>query len=181
VNDVVTDGIVIRRALPDPRVTRELADVLVDCVEGGATVGFMLPIDHAGAEAFWTDTLDSAARGERIVLVAEESRTGTIVGTVQVVLRAPANQPHRGAIAKLLVHRHARRRGIAEALMRAAEGAALEAGTTLLVFDTAGAEGERLYHRTGWHRVGVIPDNELAPNGRLVDATIFYKRIRGPE
>jgi GNAT superfamily N-acetyltransferase len=173
----VSDRIVIRRAVPDERVAGELADVLVECVEGGASVGFMLPIDHARAEAFWADTLDSAARGERIVFVAEDAETGAIVGTVQVVLSVPENQPHRGEIVKMLVHPHARRLGIAEALMRAAEAAALEAGKTLLVLDTAGADAERLYHRGGWQRVGVIPDHEVAPNGGLVHTTIFYKTL----
>jgi len=173
----VSDTIVIRRAVPDQGVARKLADVLVDCVEGGASVGFVAPIDRARAEAFWTGTLDSAARGERIVLIAEDSRTGSIVGTVQVVLDAPENQPHRGEIVKMLVHRSARQRGVAQALLGAAEAAALEAGKTLLILDTASADAERLYQRRGWQRVGTIPDHELGPDGGFLSTTIFYKLL----
>ena len=153
--------------------------MLIDCVEGGASVGFMLPIEPERAEAFWVGALDSASRGERIVLVAEENETGAVVGTVQVVLGAPENQPHRGEVSKMLVHRRSRRQGLAEALMVAAEAAALEAGKTLLVLDTASAEAERLYDRLGWQRVGVIPDYALWPVGGFVDTTIFYKVLTG--
>jgi GNAT superfamily N-acetyltransferase len=153
--------------------------VLVDCVEAGASVSFMLPLEVERAEAFWTSTIDSSLRGERILLVAEEEDTGTIVGTVQVILAAPENQPHRGEIAKMLVHQRARRRGVAEALMRAAEAAALSAGKTLLVLDTSSADAERLYDRLGWNRVGVIPGYALWPAGGLVDTTVFYKLLGG--
>jgi ribosomal protein S18 acetylase RimI-like enzyme len=154
-----------------------LAAVLVDCVEGGASVGFMLPFDHDRAEAFWAGALDSAASGGRVVLVAEEPDTGVVVGTVQVVLTAAENQPHRGEISKMLVHRAARRRGIAEALMRSAEDAARDAGKTLLVLDTASDSAERLYERLGWQRVGVIPDYALWPEGGFVDTIVFFKDL----
>ena len=154
-----------------------LCDVLVDCVQGGASVGFMLPFDHARAEEFWVGALTSAVAGQRIVLVAEDEEIGAVVGTVQVVLTAPENQPHRGEISKMLVHRDARRRGVAEALMRSAETAALEAGKTLLVLDTASDAAERLYDRLGWQRVGVIPDYALWPAGGLVDTIVFYKNL----
>jgi ribosomal protein S18 acetylase RimI-like enzyme len=172
---LVSDQIVIRRA--GATDASALADVLVDCVEGGASVGFMLPFDHEQAEAFWVNALHSASRDERIVLVAEEAGVGVVVGTVQVVLTAPENQPHRGEISKMLVHRNARRRGVAEALMRAVEIAALEAGKTLLVLDTASDSAERLYERLGWHRVGVIPDYALWPQGGFVDTILFYKDL----
>jgi ribosomal protein S18 acetylase RimI-like enzyme len=169
----VSDRPVIRPAQPGD--IPALAEVLVDCVEGGASVGFMLPFDHERAKAFWAGALDSAASSERLVLVAEEA--GVVVGTVQVVLTAPENQPHRGEISKMLVHREARRRGIAEALMRAAEDAARAADKTLLVLDTASDSAERLYERLGWQRVGVIPDYALWPNGGFVDTIIFYKNL----
>ena len=111
--------------------------MLVDCVEAGASVSFMLPLEVERAEAFWSSAIESSLRGERILLVAEDEVTGHIVGTVQVLLLAPENQPHRGEVAKMLVHRRVRRRGVAEALMRAAEASALEAGKTLLVLDTS--------------------------------------------
>ncbi len=177
---IVSDRVGVRRVGPDDDgVVRGLSDVLIDCVEGGASVGFMLPLAHDRAEAFWVSTLGSAARGERIVLVAEERETGEVVGTVQVILAAPENQPHRGEISKMLVHRRCRRRGLAELLMLAAEEAALKAGKTLLVLDTASAEAERLYHRLGWQRVGVIPQYALWPAGGFVDTAIFYKHLTG--
>jgi len=159
----------------DDGAVRGLAEVLVDCVEGGASVGFMLPLARRRAEEFWVGALESAARGERVVIVAEDS--GVVVGTVQVVLAAPENQPHRGEIAKMLVHRRARRRGVAAALMREAEVAASEAGKTLLVLDTASDDAERVYARMGWQRVGVIPGYALWPDGGSVDTVVFYKEL----
>lgn len=171
-------GIVVRQVGHGADVAGGLADVLVDCVEGGASVSFMLPLDRGRAEMYWKRTLDSASRGERIVIVAEDELTGVVIGTVQVILTGPENQPHRGEIAKMLVHRRARRRGVAEALMRAVEIAAIQAGKTLLVLDTSSAEAERLYERLGWQRVGVIPGFALWPTGGFVDTTIFYKNLR---
>jgi ribosomal protein S18 acetylase RimI-like enzyme len=176
----VTGPVDVRAASPGDGVTRGLAEVLVDCVDGGASVGFMRPFTHDQALVFWTGVLDRAAHGELIVLVAEERGTGAVVGTVQVVLSAPENQPHRGEISKMLVHRRARRRGIGEALMRAAESAALDAGKRLMVLDTASGDAERLYHRLGWQRVGLIPDYALGPSGDLVATTVFYKELTAP-
>lgn len=151
-----------------------LADVLVDCVEGGASVSFMRPMPRAKAEAFWRDMAQGVAAGERIVLAAEDPG-GRIVGTVQVILRQPENQPHRGDLAKMLVHRSARRRGVGEALLAAAEAIARDAGKTLLVLDTASDAAERLYERAGWQRVGNIPGYALSPDGKPLPTTYFYK------
>ena len=168
----------IRRADADQAVAEALADVLVDCVEGGASVGFMDPLPREKALAFWHNVLASAARGERIVLVAEEVNSGSIVGTVQVVLAMPDNQPHRADVAKMQVHRRARRRGLGEALLRAAEAAAREAGRTLLVLDTVtGSDAERLYTRLGWQRCGEIPGYALWPKGGLCSTTVFYRQL----
>jgi GNAT superfamily N-acetyltransferase len=173
-----TDPFHIRRATADIATIEGLADLLLDAVEGGASVGFMLPLPRAKAVAYWQSILDSASRGERIVLVAEDPASGTILGTVQVVLAMPDNQPHRGDLAKMQVHRRARRRGLGEQLMRAAEAAAREVGKTLLVLDTAtGSDAERLYTRLGWQRVGVIPDYALWPGGGLCSTTVFYRRL----
>ena len=132
------------------------------------------------AVAFWQAALNSAARGERIVLVAADAGSNTVVGTVQVVLAMPDNQPHRADVAKMLVHRSARRRGLGEALMRAAEAAAREAGKTLLVLDTVtGGDAERLYARLGWQRCGVIPGYALWPHGGLCSTTVFYRELAG--
>ena len=179
--DVAGTGVDVRPVGPEPDLARALAEVLIDCVEGGASVSFMLPLEQQRAEDFWTATLESAQRGERIVFVAEERDSHAVVGTVQVILTAPENQPHRGEIAKMLVHRRARRRGVADALMRAAESAALAAGKSLLVLDTSSGDAERVYLRLGWQRVGVIPSYAMWPNGGFVDTTVFYKHLTATE
>jgi GNAT superfamily N-acetyltransferase len=168
----------IHRAPAGAAVAEALADVLIDCVAGGASVSFMHPLPRAKAVAFWQSALASADRGERIVLVATDAESAAIVGTVQVVLAMPDNQPHRAEIAKMLVHRRARRRGLAEALLRAAESAARDAGKTLLVLDTVtGGDAERLYARLGWERCGVIPEYALWPEGGLCATTVFYRKL----
>jgi GNAT superfamily N-acetyltransferase len=154
------------------REIQGLSDVLIDCVEGGASVSFMLPMTRAKAEAFWRTTAASVARGERVVLAAEDA-SGRIIGTAQVILAQPENQPHRGDLAKMLVHRRARRQGIGAALLAAAERSALSAGKTLLVLDTASDDAERLYGRGGWQRCGHVPNYALLPDGRPC-ATMFY-------
>jgi len=160
------------------REVRELSDVLIDCVEGGASVSFMLPMTRAKAETFWQGTAASVARGERTVLIAEDV-AGKIVGTVQVILNLPENQPHRGDVAKMLVHRRARRHGIGAALLRAAEVSAKDSGRTLLVLDTVtGGDAERMYARNDWQRCGVIPDYALFPDGRTCATTVFFKHLR---
>jgi len=155
---------------------RELSEVLIDCVEGGASVSFMLPITRATADAFWQNVAGSVARGERVLLIAEDS-AGRIMGTVQIVFAEAENQPHRADIAKMLVHRRARKRGVGAALLAAAEKAALKAGRTVLVLDTASDAAERLYARLGWQRCGVIPGYALLPGGGLCDTTFFYRTL----
>lgn len=159
------------------REIRELSDVLIDCVEGGSSVSFMDPMTREKAEHFWRSNAESVARGERIVLAAKDA-SGAIVGTVTVVAAVPENQPHRADIAKMLVHRRARNRGVGAALLLAAERAALNAGKWLLVLDTVtDTPAYRLYSRHGWQRVGEIPDYALWPDGRLCPTTVFYKRL----
>ena len=174
----VTDAIRIRclQTIAE-REIEGLSDVLIDCVEGGASVSFMLPMSRAKADAFWRSTAASVARGERVVLAAEDA-AGTIVGTAQVILAQPENQPHRGDLAKILVHRRTRRRGVGAALLVAAERSALSAGKTLLVLDTASDDAERLYVRQGWQRCGEIPNYALWPDGRPCATTFFYKFLR---
>jgi GNAT superfamily N-acetyltransferase len=155
-----------------------LSEILLDCVEGGASVSFMAPLSHERAKEFWRGVLASMADGERIVLVARDA-TGRISGTVQVILAQPENQPHRGDVAKMLVHRRARRQGLGEALMRAAEAQALQAGKTLLVLDTASDAAERLYARAGWVECGRIPGYALLPTGEPCATTYFYKQLPG--
>src|SRR5215467_8171090 len=137
----------------------------------------MLPMSRAKAEAFWHNIADSVARGERMVLAAHDE-TGSIVGTVQLILAQPENQPHRGDLAKMLVHRGARRQGIGEALLAAAERSARSAGKTLLVLDTASDDAERLYGRGGWQRCGHVPDYALLPDGTPWGTTFYFKFLR---
>ena len=153
-----------------------LADVLLDCVAGGASVSYMEPFTRDDARDAMAGFAADAERGGRMILAAFDD--GELVGTVQVVYAVPPNQPHRADIAKLLVHRRARRRGIAEQLMARAEAEALSEGKTLLVLDTVTGDGaERLYERLGWTRVGVIPEYALYPDGRPCATTFFYKRL----
>jgi len=164
----------------DPRapLLEGLVDLLIDVVEGGASVGFMLPISRERACGFWEGVLTSAGRGERVVLVAEDVADGALLGTVQLVLAMPDNQPHRADVAKLQVHGRARRRGVGEALVRAVEQVAREHGRTLLVLDTVtGSPAERLYARLGWQRVGEIPGYALLPAGGLAGTTVLYRAL----
>ncbi|WP_337184537.1 GNAT family N-acetyltransferase [Shinella sp.] len=154
----------------------ELADVLADCVTGGASVGFMAPYAPADAVPFWEDV--AAAVGEGATLLFAAERGGRIVGTVQVGIRQMPNQPHRADVKKLLVMERERGRGLARALMTAVEAEAGRHGKTLLVLDTAtGSPAETVYERLGWQRAGVIPDYALYPDGRFCATTLFYKRI----
>jgi GNAT superfamily N-acetyltransferase len=159
----------------DARALDGLADVLIDCVDGGASVGFMHPIARETALAFWQGVAADVARGERALLVAEDALG--VVGTVQLVYGLPENQPHRADLSKMLVHRRARRHGIGAALLRAAEDVARERGTTLLVLDTASDGAERLYARQGWQRVGVVPGFALMPDGAPCRTTFFYREL----
>ncbi|MEA2930776.1 MAG: hypothetical protein QOG38_3204 [Hyphomicrobiales bacterium] len=153
----------------------ELADVLADCVEGGASVNFMLPFGRDDAARFFETVIASVARDETVLLAAR--RDGRVIGTVQLGLDTPPNQPHRADIKKLLVHRSARGHGVGAALMDRIEQEARRRGRTLLVLDTAGAEAERLYERGRWQRVGVIPDYAMWPGGGFCDTTFFWKRV----
>ncbi len=165
----------------DPAQAREhldgLAAVLADCVQGGASVGYMAPFSPADARAAFEGFVAEAQQGRRLILAAFED--GKIVGTAQVVLALMPNQPHRGEIAKVLVHRAARRRGVARRLMERAEDEARAEGKTLLVLDAVtGDPAERLYERMGWTRVGVIPNFALYPDGRPCATTFFWKAPR---
>jgi GNAT superfamily N-acetyltransferase len=167
---------IVRRlnALSDAQV-RGLAELLVDCVEGGASVSFMHPLPLAKAENFWRGIGGGMARGERALLVAEDSRG--INGSVQLILDQPENQPHRADLSKMLVHRRARRQGLGAALLQAAEQLARDCGKSLLVLDTASGDAERLYARQGWQRCGTIPGYALLPHGGPCDTTVFYRTL----
>lgn len=170
----------IRRAAPAEAhaLVETLADVLVDCVEGGASVGFMWPLPRERALQFWRGVADAVAAGRRVLLVAEDG--AGVLGTVQLVLDLPDNQPHRGDVVKMLVRRRARRRGVAHALLRALEAEALREGRSVLVLDAVtGGDAERLYARAGWERVGSVPRYALMPDGSFCATTFMHRQLSG--
>ncbi|MGM9488498.1 GNAT family N-acetyltransferase [Ideonella sp. YS5] len=174
-----TPAITIRRLGADEALSsvEALAEVLVDCVHGGASVSFMAPLPFEKAMAFWRGVVEGVQRGERVLLVAENGE-GRIVGTVQLITGLPENQPHRADVAKMLVHRRARRQGIAHRLMAAVDDVARAQGKTVLVLDTVtGGDAERLYERAGWVRVGCVPNYALMPDGAPCGTTFFCKQL----
>ena len=155
----------------------ELADVLTDCVAGGASVNFMASFSLSEARRFFDKVEGSVASGDTVLLAAFFD--GRIVGTVQLGLDTPPNQPHRADVKKMLVHRSARARGVGMALMTAIEDEARRRGRWLLVLDTVpGESGHRLYLRAGWQQSGTVPDYALFPDGRLCDTAIMWKRVK---
>ena len=152
----------------------ELAEVLRDCVEGGASVGFMLPLAEGRPEAFWRKVAASVTAGERHLFVAEDE-AGRICGTLSLVTDMPDNQPHRADVSKMLVHRRMRRQGVAERLLRALEARARELGKTTLVLDTVtGSDASRVYERLGWQKAGDIPNYALMPEGAPCSTTYYF-------
>jgi GNAT superfamily N-acetyltransferase len=153
-----------------------LAGILIDCVEGGASVSFMLPIDRRTAEDFYEGVVEKIANGRTIIFVA--FLNGELAGTVQLSPEVKPNQPHRADVSKLLVHRRGRDRGIARALMAAVEDTARARGRWLLCLDTAtGSAAERLYEKLGWQRLGVMPRHAMWPQGGFCDTTFFWKDL----
>ena len=160
----------------DARMIDALTDVLMDCVAGGASVSFMQPLTRERAAAFWRKVAGGVQAGERALLVAEDDQG--VCGTVQLIFDLPENQPHRADLAKMLVHRRARRKGLGQALMRAAEQTARDCGKTLLVLDAVtDGDAARLYARLGWVRVGDIPNYALYPQGGYCSTTYFYRDL----
>jgi GNAT superfamily N-acetyltransferase len=152
-----------------------LADVLFDCVDGGASVSYMAPFALDDARAAFAEFADDVVAGGRMLFAA--LLDGRVVGTVQVVYARPPNQPHRADVAKLLVHRAARGHGVGRLLMQRAEQEALAEGRWLLVLDTASPAADHIYRSLGWTELGVVPDFALMPDGALCDTTFFWKRL----
>jgi GNAT superfamily N-acetyltransferase len=156
-----------------------LCDVLIDCVEGGASVGFMLPFTRDRAVEFWVRVAQGVAAGKRALLIARDELG--VCGTVQLILDLPENQPHRADLVKMLVHRRARRRGLGSQLMQAAESVARDCGKTLLVLDAVtNGDAARLYERLSWVRVGDVPHFALMPDGSPCSTTYYYRNLMGP-
>jgi GNAT superfamily N-acetyltransferase len=155
---------------------RELADILVDAVAGGASVNFLAGFSHDQGRAFWCSQIPDLATGEKQLLVADDGRR--LVGTVMLMFAHQPNAPHRAEIGKMLVHSLIRRQGLGRRLLTAAEAAARQAGRTLLMLDTeSGSAGDRLYRACGWIEVGRVPGHAFRPDGSLAETTIFYKRL----
>ena len=158
------------------REVEALAGIMIDCVEGGASVSFMAPLTWERSMKFWRMVARDVSEGRRAVLIAEDAEG--ICGTVQLVFDLPENQPHRADLVKMLVHRRARRRGLGAALLKAAEATARDCGKTLLVLDAVtGGAGARLYERMGWIRVGDIPAYALMPDGTPCSTTYYYRSL----
>ena len=175
----MSEDVSVRRIGADEAVAcvDALADVLIDCVEGGASVGYMLPLSREKALGFWRGVAEGVARNERALLIAE-NRAGEILGTVQLIVAQPDNQPHRADVGKMLVCRKARRQGIAQRLMAAVEDVARDEGKSVLVLDTVtGGAAEGLYEKAGWQRVGVVPKYALMPDGEFCATTIYYRHL----
>lgn len=172
----MTSPVVRRVHEVDEAMVGALADVLQDCVDGGASVSFMLPLTRERAAAFWRTVADGVRAGQRALIVAEDDRG--VCGTVQLIFDLPENQPHRADLAKMLVHRRARRQGLGAMLLQAAEATARDCGKTLLVLDAVtDGDAARLYARLGWVRVGDIPNYALFPQGGFCSTTVFYRML----
>jgi len=166
----------IKAVNAEPEIVQRLGDILIEVVAHGGSVSFMHPLDPGAARAFWDDALKAAAQDKRIVLGAWDGEI--LAATVSLLLDCPPNQPHRAEIAKLMTHPSHRGRGIAAALMRAAEGLAEARGRTLLTLDTAADEGASgFYEKLGFVHAGTIPDYALKPHGGLTGTMIYWKRI----
>jgi ribosomal protein S18 acetylase RimI-like enzyme len=159
-----------------PGARPRLAEILIDCVSAGASIGFLDPLSAADADAYWAGIERAVAAG-RSILFAGELEHGEIAGTVMLDIDTLPNQPHRATVSKLLVHTGARRQGLGEALMRELERTALRTGRWLLTLDTATGEAERLYERLGYSAAGTIPDYALNPDSTLTPTTFFYKGL----
>ena len=159
-----------------PAITAALCEILIETVASGGSVSFMHPLSPESAADFWDASLAAASRGERIVLGALDG--DDLVGTVTLLLDLPPNQPHRAEIAKMMTRISHRHRGVAAALLRAAEELAIAHGRTLLVLDTAVDGGaSRLYEKAGFALAGIIPDYALKPHGGLTGTMVYWKRL----
>jgi ribosomal protein S18 acetylase RimI-like enzyme len=174
----VMPDIQIKALSPSPDICAMLSEMLIEAVANGGSVSFMHPLPPEVANAFWENSLAAATRGERVVLGALEGEK--LVGTVTLLLDLTPNQPHRAEIAKMMTRVSHRHRGVATALMHAAERMAIERGRMLLVLDTAAEDGaSKLYERLGFKLTGVIPDYALKPHGGLTGTMIYWKRVAG--
>ncbi|NOJ50257.1 GNAT family N-acetyltransferase [Bradyrhizobium sp. WSM 1744] len=174
---MLASHIQIKALKPSPENCAMLSDLLIETVANGGSVSFMHPLSEKAAEAFWSNSLNAADRGERIILGAFDGER--LIGTVTLLLDLPPNQPHRAEIAKMMTRVSHRHRGVATALLREAERLAIAHKRWLLVLDTAEDEGAAgLYERVGFKLTGVIPDYAFKPRGGLTGTLIYWKRLQ---
>lgn len=163
--------------LDNPLIINGLIELLIDCVHEGASIGFLYPLTPYRAKTYWQNIAASVANKHKILLIAQ-TQDSSILGSVQLQIHLPENQPHRANVEKLMVLSKHRKSGIGRALMDAVEHFASIAGKTLLVLDTAtGSEAEHLYSKLGWQPVGMIPNYAKWPDGQMTSTTFFYKQI----
>jgi GNAT superfamily N-acetyltransferase len=170
------DEIAIEEARSLDGLIDGLASVLTDAVDGGASVGFVTPFSQSDAAEWWR-SISADIESRRVILLVARDRD-RIVGTVQLRLAPLPNSRHRAEVAKLLVHRAARGRGIARRLLAAVDDVARREGRTLLVLDTIrGSDADYLYRSLGWTEVGSVPNYAGMPDGTLAPTTIFYREL----
>jgi ribosomal protein S18 acetylase RimI-like enzyme len=168
--------ITVRPLGAEPETISALAHLLVDTVAAGGSVSFMHPLDPTEARGFWMRSLTAAERGERVVFGAFDG--DDLVSTLTLLLDCPPNQPHRAEFAKMMTRPSHRGRGLASALIRAAEAEATERGRWMITLDTASDEGAAgLYEKHGFTLAGEIPDYALKPHGGLTGTLLYWKRL----
>jgi GNAT superfamily N-acetyltransferase len=178
--EVNVSEIAIRAFAPvaDSAILPVLADLLVEAVDGGASIGFMAGLTSASALAFWQTRATDVARGDCRLLLAFAGRR--LAGTVSLMLATPPNQPHRADVSKMIVGRDVRRRGVGAALLAAVEAEARALGRTTLVLDTISeSAAARLYERGGWQRIGEIDAYALMPDGEMAPTTVYARHLDG--
>lgn len=175
---MITDYTISQVTSPDEGLLSELAALTVDVVQHNASIGFMLPFTLADAAAFWTKIGQRVTAGHVILLVARDKASSEVIGTVQLIIDQPTNQPHRADVAKMHVHSKARRLGIGEQLLYAIEDEAIKRKKHILVLDTVtGSPASFLYQKLGWIKVGDIPEYALFPDGAYCSTTYYYKKL----
>ena len=154
----------------------QLAALLIDAVDGGASVGFMPPLSQTDALSYWGDVVAAIRVGSRVLLAAIEN--DRVIGSVQLALETRRNGDHRAELIKLMVHSSVRRRGVARALMQAAEDAAVAQGRALLLLDTRkGSDAEKLFESRGYVRFGEVPNYARSSDGELHATSFFYRAL----
>lgn len=165
-----------RLSKPSPAQLDALAQLLVDCIAAGASIGWVRRPTLDAARAYWQRIAESEARGERCWWVIADGEA--VLGTVQLLTDGPENGRRRAEVCKLMVHPSVRRRGFGQALMQAAETEARLLGRRLILLDTnTDSPAQRMYEALDWQVCGVMPDYAEQADGSLGATTWMYKRL----